>query len=296
MREDKTLSVLIAEDSQNDTFLIVRALRRGGFEPCYHRVQTRAAMKAALDEGAWDVVISDYSIPGFGGPAALELFRRRGLDAPFIVVSGVMGEERAVEMIKSGAHYYLMKEHLNRLGKVVQHELRAAEQRRICRHIESGASYLASLVQSCDDAIIGKTLDGTVASWNAGAEKLYGYTADEIVGRSISVLFPPYRPQELPEILDKIRNGEPVSRLETVRIRKDRAPIDVSLTISPVKDAGGRVIGASTVARDITQRKDEENLRLALIQELIAALPQACAEVPPPADSVQSADWQSQAS
>lgn len=277
MQQDNTVRVLIVEDSEDDGLLIVRALERGGFELNHQRVQTAPAMQAALEGGVWDVVISDYVIPGFGGPAALQLFQQYGLDIPFIVVSGVVGEERAVEMIKAGAHYYLMKEHLKRLAKVVQQELRAAEQRRICRHSESTAAYLASLVESCDDAIIGKTLDGTIVSWNAGAEQLYGYAADEIIGRSVLVLFPPYRPQELPEIMDKIRSGERVRRLETVRVRKDRSLVDVSLTISPVKDAGGRIIGASTVARDITQRKDEENLRLSLIQELIAALPPAAA-------------------
>jgi PAS domain S-box-containing protein len=115
-------------------------------------------------------------------------------------------------------------------------------------------------------------LDGTIVSWNAGAERLYGYGSVEVIGRSVSVLVPPYRPQELPEILERISKGEHVERYETVRIRKDGKPIEVSLTISPIKDGGGRIIGASTVARDITRRKQEENERLALIQELTTAL------------------------
>ena len=111
-----------------------------------------------------------------------------------------------------------------------------------------------------------------MVSWNAGAEHLYGYGADEMIGRSISILIPSYRPEELPEIFDAIRRGEGVDGLETVRIRKDGKPVEVSLTISPIRDATGQVVGASTVARDITRRKQEENERLGLIHDLTAAL------------------------
>ena len=96
--------------------------------------------------------------------------------------------------------------------------------------------------------------------------------ADEMIGRSISVLIPSYRPEELPEIFERIKRGEGVDGLETVRLRKDGTPVEVSLTISPIKDATGRVVGASTVARDITRRKQEENERLGLIKDLTSAL------------------------
>ena len=111
-----------------------------------------------------------------------------------------------------------------------------------------------------------------MVSWNAGAERIYGYSALEIIGRSVKVLVPNYRPEELDGIIEKVRGGEHIQGLETVRLRKDGTPIEVALTISPIRDAAGRVIGASTVTRDITQRKREENERLALIQDLTAAL------------------------
>jgi sigma-B regulation protein RsbU (phosphoserine phosphatase) len=165
-----------------------------------------------------------------------------------------------------------LKSNLSRLVPAVKRELRAAQERRDRHQAEAIAAYLASIVQSCDDAIIGKTLDGTVVSWNAGAERLYGYRADEMIGRSVSVLVPSYRPAELPGILDSVKRGEGVDGLETVRLRKNGTPVEVSLTISPIKDATGRVVGASTVARDITRRKQEENERLGLIKDLTAAL------------------------
>lgn len=269
------LRVLIVEDSVDDTFFIVRELQRNGFNVSFERVETAAGMQAALETGHWDLVISDYAMPLFGGPAALALFQQASPDIPFLVVSGAMGEETAVEMLKAGAHDYVMKDNLRRLAPAVNRELRLAQARRVRRQTEAATTYLASIVQSSDDAIIGKTLDGTIVSWNAGAERLYGYAAVEAIGRPISMLFPPYRPQELPGLLERIRKGEHVRGFETVRIRKDGAPVEVSLTISPIKDSSGRVIGASTIARDITPRKQEENERLALIQELTAALAHA---------------------
>jgi len=122
---------------------------------------------------------------------------------------------------------------------------------------------LAAIVESSDDAIIGKTLEGTVVSWNLAAERMYGYAAREIVGRSINTLVPPNRSEETVQILERVKRGERVDHFETVRLRKDDLCINVSLTVSPIKDESGRVIGASTIARDITEQK---KLREALTQ------------------------------
>jgi len=229
-------------------------------------------MEAALAAYPWDLIISDYSIPGFGGPAALELYQRNGLDLPFIMVSGVIGEALAVEMVKAGAHNYVMKNQLDRLVPAVRQELRAAQERRIRNHATATASYVASLVESCDDAIIGTALDGTVVSWNTGAEHMFGYTAAEMVGHSGAVLVPPYRPEDWSEMLTRIREGGRMESCETVRLRKDGTPMEVMLTVSSVKATDKQVIGVSMVVHDITRRKVEENDRLALIQELTAAL------------------------
>jgi len=266
------LHVLIVEDSVDDTFFIVRELQRGGYSVDFERVETPAAMQAALRDRTWDLIISDFSMPLFGGAAALALYKQVDLDIPFILVSGTMGEDIAVEMLKAGAHHYVMKDNLAKLVAAVGHELRAAQERRIYQRLEATRTYLASIVSSCNDAIIGKTLDGTVVSWNVGAEKLYGYSAAEMIGRSVKVLFPHYRPEELMEVMERIKQGETVEQLETVRLRKDGKPVEVSVVISPIKDAQGRIIGASSISRDISQRKQEENERLALIQELTAAL------------------------
>ena len=117
---------------------------------------------------------------------------------------------------------------------------------------------LAAIVASSDDAIVSKNLDGIITSWNKSAERIFGYTAEEAIGQHITLVIPPERHAEESDILDRLRRGERVDHFHTVRRRKDGSLLDVSLTISPVRDSSGRVIGASKVARDITAQKQAE--------------------------------------
>ena len=126
---------------------------------------------------------------------------------------------------------------------------------------EQAVWLLAAIVDSSDDAIISKNLDGTITSWNKSAERLFGYTPQEAVGRNITLIIPPERRQEEITIVERLRRGERVDHFETVRMRKDGTRFDVSLTISPVKDAAGRVVGASKIARDIAEQKRNEEAR-----------------------------------
>ena len=123
---------------------------------------------------------------------------------------------------------------------------------------EMASSLLSAIVESSDDAIISKDLNGVITSWNKSAERLFGYTADQAVGRSIAMLIPPDRQGEEPEILARLRRGERVEHFQTIRMRKDGSRMNISLTVSPVKDAHGRIVGASKVARDITELVRQE--------------------------------------
>jgi diguanylate cyclase (GGDEF)-like protein len=140
----KPLRVLLVEDSENDALLLLRALRHGGFKPQLQRVQTLDEMSARLHSQVWDVVISDYSLPHFSGLAALSTLKDSGLDVPFILVSGTIGEEVAVEAMKAGAHDYVMKGNLQRLGTAIERELRDAELRRDSNRAEEKLRYLAN--------------------------------------------------------------------------------------------------------------------------------------------------------
>ncbi|MBK9714717.1 MAG: PAS domain S-box protein [Kouleothrix sp.] len=131
--------------------------------------------------------------------------------------------------------------------------------------------WLASLVASSDDAIISKTLDGSITSWNAAAQRIYGYTAKEALGASILLIIPPRQTDEFVEIMQLLREGHRIDHFETTRVHKSGRHINVSVTISPIKDATGRIIGASTIARDITERKQAEEERAQLLEREQAA-------------------------
>jgi PAS domain S-box-containing protein len=127
---------------------------------------------------------------------------------------------------------------------------------------------LAAIVESSDDAIVSKDLNGVITSWNAGAERLFGYTQDEIIGKPITILIPPERLDEEPGILQRIRRGERIDHYETIRRRKDGSLIEVSLTVSPIKDAAGRIVGASKIGRDITERRRAQEQQEMLLGEM----------------------------
>ncbi|HVC94493.1 MAG TPA: PAS domain S-box protein [Pirellulales bacterium] len=133
---------------------------------------------------------------------------------------------------------------------------------------EEVQSLLAAIIESSDDAIVSKTLDGQILSWNAGAERLFGYSPAEAIGSSIKLIIPPERHDEETDVLARLRRGERIDHYETVRVAKDGGRIDISLTISPVRDRAGRIVAASKVARDITQRKRDEQRLVALNSQL----------------------------
>jgi two-component system, chemotaxis family, CheB/CheR fusion protein len=124
----------------------------------------------------------------------------------------------------------------------------------------SPARHLAALVESSHDAIVSKTLDGTIQSWNHAAERIFGYSADEIIGKSVLLLIPPERHHEEEVILAKLRNKERIEHYETVRRRKDGSPIDVSISVSPILDEAGNVVGGSKIARDVTERRRADSI------------------------------------
>jgi PAS domain S-box-containing protein len=136
------------------------------------------------------------------------------------------------------------------------------------KRAEQTERWLSAVVESSDDAILTKDLDGVITSWNSGAERLFGYVAEEVVGRPVTILIPSDRDNEEPEILERLRRGERIHHYETVRRRKDGTLVDISLTVSPVKDAVGRVVGASKIARDISERKRTEERANLLVQEV----------------------------
>ena len=270
------LRVLFIEDSPSDAKLLEHALGRSGYNVVYKRVETADQMRDALQQQEWDVVISDYNLPQFGAPAALQLLKESGLDLPFIVVSGSIGEEVAVAAMRQGVNDYLTKGNLTRLLPAVERELREGQSRRERRHAEQEIRQLAALVRSSGDAIISMTVDSVVTSWNPAAELLFGWSAGEAIGRTVSFLAPPDRPGEWNETMGRLRCGAVLEQFETVRVSKEGKRLDVSVTLSPIHDERGQLIGASKIVRDITERKrleDQFRLSQRRLQHVVASSP-----------------------
>ena len=217
-----------------------------------------------------DLVITDHLIGrATGTRVALEMKRQRP-DVPILILSGASEVSDADEQSDA---YMSKTEGPTALLYQVERLLKLKEERtaqmkslqwedREGNPVDNGPTLrklLAAIVENSQDAIISKTLFGTITSWNRSAQRIYGYKAEEVIGRPISLLLPPDRPNEVNQLLARLRKGEHIDSFETRRVTKDGRILDVSLTISPIRDESGKIIGASTIARDITQAKAAEN-------------------------------------
>ncbi|MBE0647003.1 MAG: response regulator [Bacteroidales bacterium] len=179
------IKLLLVEDNDTDALLVVRQLRKEGFDINHRQVKTRDEMERAFSEECWDLVISDYSLPGFGGKDALELFKSKNLDIPFILVSGTVGEDIAVTIMKGGANDYLMKTHLNRLGPAVKRELEETQLKRDKKRIESVLDQTEKrfqrLIEDLRDVVFLSSMDGKkIYIVNPAFEAIYGRPLKEL--------------------------------------------------------------------------------------------------------------------
>jgi PAS domain S-box-containing protein len=257
-------------------------------------VETCQSAEVALERiGAadYDAIVSDIKMPGMDGLTLMQKVLALRPATPTLLITGHADRELGVRALNAGAYAFIQKpidrdffvawlkraiqlRHLNRIveqqnltleelvkERTAEVELKNKELQKTLdelRHAEQAKAYLAAIVASSDDAIISKDLEGVITSWNKGAERIFGYHAEEVIGRPVSLLIPPDRLDEEPVILERIRRGERIDQYETVRRCKDGSTIDISLSVSPITDATGQIIGASKIARDITERKQAE--------------------------------------
>lgn len=204
-------------------------------------------------------------------PAVKAAVRDEGIRAmafvPLMAHGGVAGKI----MVYHDAPHAFSADELH-VARTIAHQVGFYLERDIARalrmRVDQTGQLLKSIVENSNDAIISKDLDGIINSWNRGAERLFGYAPEEIIGRSVLTLIPPENHNEEPGIIERIRRGERIEHFETVRVRKNGERIHISLTVSPVKDASGRIVGASKIARDVTERKRADEQRQFLINEL----------------------------
>jgi PAS domain S-box-containing protein len=255
-----TLRVLVAEDSIDDVFLLDRELRRGGYTPVVQRVDDVISLSAALATGTWDVILCDYVIPGLDAHDALRVVQESGLELPFIVVSGRIGEDEAATILKAGAHDFVTKEKLARLVPAIEREMREAAGRLRRRQAEqalreSEERYRLLVESIYDYAICLLDANGQIKSWNGGAERIFGYTPTEIVGNHLGRLFQPLdSTRQLPQqVLDEAaRSGTYES--EVWNTRQDGSTLLTSLLLTALRDDDGALRGYTLVSRDITEQ------------------------------------------
>jgi PAS domain S-box-containing protein len=257
--------VLSVEDSADDTELILLELRRGGFAPSCLRVSTPEAMSEALRQCPWDIILSDFVMPHFSGREALELLKSEGLDIPFIIVSGRVGEDVAVQAMKVGAQDFFRKDRLTLLSVAVEREVREAELRRegrrvsaVLHEVERQHSLLLDSIK--DYAIFGVSPDGLITTWNPGVERVKGYRAEEFIGQPFDMLFMPEdRQKGAPARELRQAAAEGVFESEAVRMRKDGSHFDADVVLRPIRDERGALTGFVKVTRDISVRKRQES-------------------------------------
>jgi PAS domain S-box-containing protein len=257
------LRVLIVEDSKDDARLMLRELRRGGYEPTSERVDTPEAMRRALaEEKAWDVVLSDWRMPRFEAPEALEMLRGAGSEAPFIIVSGKVGEDAAVEAMRTGAHDYVMKDDLARLSATVGRGLEEAEVRRerarAEKSLKESEQRFRSLVMNSSDMITVFAPDGTRLYASPSIERVLGYASEEMIGgNAFDLVHPDDAGRVREEFADRARSRGTGQPFEFRSRHADGTwhtleAIGTNLTDDP--SVGGIVFNA----RDITDRKRAE--------------------------------------
>lgn len=252
------LRVLIVEDSEDDALLLLRELRRGGYEPEHVRVDTAEAMEAALEEREWDLVVADHSMPAFSSQAALELLRGKGFeDLPFIIVSGQIGEQVAVDAMKAGAQDYLMKDNLARLNTAIERELREAETRRERRRAEEK---YRGIFENAVEGIFQTTVEGRFVTANPALARMFGYDSPEDLLENVTnvaeqLYVDPERREEFDHL---IRRDGFVSGFEVQMRRKDGGAMWASASARAIRDAGGELVGYEGTVEDITERKQAE--------------------------------------
>ncbi|UFS71648.1 diguanylate cyclase [Geomonas sp. RF6] len=256
------LRVLIIEDAQDDADLLALELKHGGYQVHYRRVDSAEAMRRVLEAAHFDAVIADYVLPGFSGLEALAILKEMGLDLPFIMVSGKMGEETAVEAMRAGAHDYLLKGNLTRLVPAIEREIGEAamrrEQRRSERELRSKLDFVQVLIDTIPTPIFYNDTNGIYLGCNRAFEEHTGLQRGEIINRSVHDVLP----LELGALFrrgeDALR-GEGINRgLEGAMTCADGARRDVIFYSAPFKNSDSTIGGIVCAIFDISERKASE--------------------------------------
>jgi PAS domain S-box-containing protein/putative nucleotidyltransferase with HDIG domain len=258
----KPLRVLIVEDSEDDALLIVRALRQGGHDPVYERVEEDVALRKALENESWDIILCGYRMPQFSGIAAIALLKETGIEIPLIIVSGAIGEETAVDCMRLGASDYVMKGNLHRLVPAIERELKEAAIRREVKLASKGLRKSEELFRSyleyAPDGVYMSDLEGTFLYGNRKCEEIIGYRREELIGKNFLELniLPENSLNIAVQLLQANMEGKSTGPDEIELISNEGRLVPVEINTSVVQRMDQRIVLA--FVRDITERKRVE--------------------------------------
>jgi PAS domain S-box-containing protein len=255
----KRLSILIVEDSERDMELIIRQFQKANYEIIYERVETADQMMAAVEKLSWNLVIADYSLPAFNAPSALAILQKSGLDIPFIVVSGTIGEETAVQIMKAGAHDYIMKDSLSRLVPAIERELKDAESRVKRRRAEEELHESETLFRKLfeDHAAVKLILDpdtGNIIDANKAAAVFYGWSREQLKQMKIQEINT-LSPEEVKKEMEKVMAKKKL-HFEFLHRRADGSVRDVDVFSTVIES--NKIKRLHSIVYDISERKRAE--------------------------------------
>lgn len=268
----QTLRVLMVDDSEDDVLLILRELKKGGYAPVYERVETAAAMKKALQDQPWDIVLCDYNMPQFNAPSAITVCKEVNLDIPIIIISGTIGEETSVECMRLGAHDYFMKGKLSRLCPAVDRELEDAKVRKrqkqteiqkenAIRALEQSEEKYRTILEDIDDGYYEMDLAGNMTFFNDSLCHIFGYPRNELMGMNNRKFTDPANTNMLYQAFNKVyKTGHSTKEFDWQIIRKDGTQRYIEASVSLLKDVSGKPFGFRGIVRDITDRKHQDDL------------------------------------
>ncbi len=263
MHQKKIVRVLLVDDSEDDRELILMNLRRGGYNPEHLGVDTEKSFNEALDNHEWDLILCDYSMPGFDGITALNILNKKNLDIPFILVSGAIGEELAVKAMKAGAHDYLMKDNLQRLVPAIEREINEAENRKKHREAQRERDRLLTVIQhSLNEIYVFDVKNLRFRYLNKAAIANLGYKENEITSLTPLDITPQFdNRQEFNRIIQPLINGELEKELFiTKHLRKDGSSYPIEIHLQLIEQGEERFFTA--IGFDLTDReKDAQRIR-----------------------------------
>jgi len=259
--ERRPISILMVEDDDDDSVMLLHALRKGGFEPFHERVETEVDMRSALARRQWDVVISDYTLPSFSAPRALAALKDSGYDVPFIVVSGSIGEELAVSVLKDGASDFITKGNLSRLISALERELRDSASRRARREAEAALrasnERTIALVNASPFATVVLERSGLVALWNPDAYRMFGLSEAQAIGQ-LPQLVADGAAVEFTAMCAGVWSGRSYTAIEIHARHASGSQLLTSMSLVPLRNAQGVVDSQLALFEDISERRNLE--------------------------------------